>query len=137
MILKPKKACAGACAGAVVRVPLPSNSLFVLPLAFNRTHTHGIKPDRRAARDKQQDEEGPRVSLTFRRVATFFCPETRMLVGHGASPLSASSESEDEGEDEGEGERERLLLAFSRENKTDADWDELYGGGFPGLDFAI
>jgi len=136
MILKPKKArVTGAGAGAGVRVPLPSNSLFVLPLAFNRTHTHGIKPDRRAERDKQQDEEGPRVSLTFRTVATFFCPETRMLVGQGASPLSESSEFEDESV--GEGERERLLLAFSRENKTDADWDELYGGGFPGLDFAI
>jgi len=105
-----------------VHVPLPTNSLFVLPLSVNRTHTHGIKPDRRADHDKRDDEHGARISITFRSVATFFSPATGKLSGQGAGTATSD-------EDEAR-QKERLLRAFSLENKTSASWEELYGGGF-------
>jgi len=118
---------------------LNSNSLFVLPLDVNRTHTHAIKQDRRAPRDHRPDELGPRISLTFRSIATFFSPLSGKLRGRGA-PRSkvkegavvdaATTDDDDDDDEQQQQERERLVKAFAAENKTLQTWDELYSGGF-------
>ena len=110
----------------IIKIPLPSNSCFVLPLTLNATHTHGIKQDKRPNIDKSDEEIGPRISLTFRRIATFYSLHTRLLIGQGA-PTAFDGTDKDEKEED---ERERLRHAFSMENKTTGGWEDIYRGGF-------
>ena len=109
-------------------ISLPCNSVFVLPLGVNRTHTHAIKPDRRAERDQRQDEKGHRISLTFRKVVTMFDSETGVLSGRGmGGGAGFVVHCVDCSCQECASERERLVAAFSAENKTSLSWQEIYG----------
>ncbi len=111
-------------------VELPHGSLFVLGWETNRQFRHGIRPDRRPAVELRLDErreDGARISLTFRNIATFRTPDGR-LTGQGAPkdrrPAVSASDYD------------ALIEAFGRENQDPAfDWDETYGGGFSTINF--
>lgn len=116
---------------------LPHGSLFVLGWRTNQHYQHGIRQDKRALHDRSPHElrdDGQRISLTMRSVATWLTPSGELL-GQGAlretldDPLPAQVGDERE-------EAERLLAAFGHENMTaHFDWDETYGRGFDVLDF--
>ena len=55
----------------VLKIPLPSDSLFAFGLGLNRHMTHSIKRDKRPDFEKDQEELGARISITFRKIATF------------------------------------------------------------------
>ena len=62
----------------VRRIDLPHRSMFVLGWQTNRNWRHGIRPDRRRPGEHRPDErrdEGQRISLTFRHIATFLDPD--------------------------------------------------------------
>ena len=128
------------------RFSLPHNSLFVMSLGTNRDYTHQIKQDKRAPRDKTREEEGIRISFTFRSIATFYNCKYGVVFGQGAlrrpavattAAAAATDEppgwrlyEEEEDETSDESQVRRLLAAFSAENKTAKSWQELYGHGF-------
>lgn len=113
-----------------LRFALKHNSLFVLSLQMNREYTHQIKADKRAGRDKAQEEMGPRISLTFRLIATFYNLEQKVLFGQGAPRKAAARTSEGAEQESVESQERRLLQAFREENKTSKSWEDLYGSGF-------
>lgn len=78
MQLRPKRADGEAGAAAVQKVPLPHASLLVMGLETNRTHYHAIR------QEGASDEDGPRISLTFRRIGTHLHPATGAVWGVGA-----------------------------------------------------
>ena len=117
----------------VQRIPLPHNSLFVLGWDSNRAYTHEIRADRRADALKRPAEvahNGLRVSITFRRIATFLDVTTGALTGQGAPRPSSSAPHDDDDVDDAE--YVRMIQAFSIENKlgNEFDWDLHYGKGF-------
>jgi glutathione S-transferase/alkylated DNA repair dioxygenase AlkB len=125
----PAGAGAGAgAAGATSEFAFAHNSMFVLGPDTNRRLLHSIPPDRRPAAQRLPEEARPRVSLTFRTVATFLTPDGR-LFGQGAvakrragaRPVARAAAG--------------MLRAFAREN-GDAGfaWDAHYGPGFDCVD---
>lgn len=118
-ILKPKKRVKGEeC--EKIKFSLEHNSLFVLPWELNKTNVHSIKQDRRDSIDKREDEKGPRISFTFRSIATYIDSEGK-ITGQGARKDGNILEDDSV----------ELLKAFSRENYDyEFDWNELYGKGF-------
>jgi hypothetical protein len=105
-------------------IKLPNNSCYELAWAINQTYLHTIKQDKRNDSMKQSDEIGPRISLTFRQIATFIDKDGN-LHGQGASKIERSSSQQ----------LTELLHAFSNENKqTNFDWDKNYGDGFDIID---
>lgn len=116
------------------RVTMDHASLFVLGWETNKSMTHEIRRDKRNYECKMEGEKafgGVRISLTFRKVATFL-REDGTLIGQGAPKDSVSPPPLSRVEEE------ELLLAFSTENrKSDYDWDELYGNGFSLVNFQM
>lgn len=103
----------------VHRVPLKSNSVFVLGLNTNRCFLHEIKRDRRRVEEKDEEErgdkfEGARISITFRDIATFQSSDGQILTGQGAH-FSLNDE-----------DNEALLKAFSKENSSKESSDVIY-----------
>lgn len=99
------------------RVPLKSNSVFVLGLATNRNYVHEIKRDRRRTEEKDDEErgeafDGARISITFRDVSTFVDDKTGALIGQGAAFGLA---------DDG-----ALLKAFRDENTSKTESEVIY-----------
>ena len=146
------------------RARLPHNSLFQMGLRTNMRWLHGIRQDRRAERDKTADElayGGERISLTFRRIATFLNRQDSSYSSPTSSPSEAprSSSSGDEKEPVliwGQGataktrasarpvingqtsEAVAMLRAFGRENQaSDFDWADAYGAGFDVLHISV
>lgn len=117
------------------RVTIDHASLFVLGWETNKVMTHEIRRDKRNFECKMEGEKafgGVRISLTFRKVATFL-REDGTLIGQGAPKDNVSSPPLSRVEEE-----ELLLDAFSTENrKSDYDWDELYGNGFSVVNFQM
>jgi alkylated DNA repair dioxygenase AlkB len=77
MVLRPKRSEVGAPA-APERIPLPHGSMLVMGLGTNRTHYHAIR------QEGARDDDGPRVSLTFRHIGTFHDAATGAVWGVGA-----------------------------------------------------
>ena len=109
---------------AISTVTFSHNSMFVLGPDSNRRFLHAIKTDKRQAVLRLPCKTAPRVSLTFRTIATFLTPDGR-LFGQGAvakdrveaQPVSRSSAA--------------MLRAFGIENSNaEFDWAAHYGRGF-------
>ncbi|KAI0407744.1 hypothetical protein F4802DRAFT_620652 [Xylaria palmicola] len=116
----------------IQRARLPHNSLFRMGLATNMRWMHAIRPDKRQEREKTEAERafaGARISLTFRRIATFLDAEETCIWGQGASGkarLSAAAVVNGQ-TDQAVG----MLRAFGRENQAaEFDWAAHYGPGF-------
>lgn len=112
------------------KIALPHNSMFILGSVTNKEFTHMISRDGRRIAEKSVDEmrdEGNRISLTFRDVATF--EHNGVIEGQGGprSPRPPASP----GTPEYEREFALMIAAFSAENRErDFDWDLHYGRGF-------
>ncbi|KAI1290621.1 hypothetical protein F5Y03DRAFT_388741 [Xylaria venustula] len=116
----------------IQRARLPHNSLFQMGLATNARWLHGIRQDKRAAREKdaaELDYEGARISLTFRQIGTFLDSEEKLIWGQGATAKSRTSARPvvnglcDDAI--------AMLRAFGRENQdSEFNWEENYGHGF-------
>ncbi|RYP70748.1 hypothetical protein DL771_005243 [Monosporascus sp. 5C6A] len=116
----------------VQRTRLPHNSLCKMGLATNMRWLHGIRQDKRLQREKSAEElayDGARISLTFRRIATFLDRDSRLIWGQGATgKTKAEAHEVINGQTP---DAVRMLQAFGKENQsTDFDWDEFYGAGF-------
>jgi nicotinamidase-related amidase/alkylated DNA repair dioxygenase AlkB len=127
------------------RIALPNNSLFVLGPKSNRNYWHTIKQDKRMEQSKTQDErdfDGIRISLTFRRIATFkkiFKSDGKddrgddddesILLGQGAPPKEIQQMKMTK--EEYELQKEKLYHAFGNENRQSDQfsWDDNYAGG--------
>jgi len=144
----------------VQKITLPHNSLFVLGWGTNRIWTHEIKQDKRPPNEKRDDEKrenGERISLTFRSIATFLKSDGR-LYGQGAIHKTDSdlliqnttnnndkidnnnnnNNNNNKTLDEIETQTNQLIVAFSAENRDpEFDWDLHYGCGFDILNFGI
>ncbi|MBL8683919.1 MAG: isochorismatase family protein [Myxococcales bacterium] len=71
---------------ATQKVPLPDGSVLLMGLGTNRERFHEIK------QEGQSDDDGPRISLTFRWIGTFYDRETRAVWGVG-SPAKTQPEA--------------------------------------------
>lgn len=138
MVLRPKDAPVGAPA-KLQKIPLPSGSCLVMDLETNRGFLHAIR------QEGASDEDGPRISLTFRHIGTWWDPASGAVWGSGA-PTFDRREAEArararaalpaaEREAWERAEAERLLILFRAENQ-EADFDvAAYAGGFEVIDF--
>ena len=80
---------------------------------------------------------GERISLTFRRIATWVDETEGVIWGQGATSKSRRGAKRVlEGEEAGR-EGERMISAFARENHDSQhwDWDRVYGDGFDVVDW--
>ena len=120
-------------------VPLPHNSLFILGPATNASWLHAIRPDKRPAVEKTEEElafGGSRISLTFRHIGTWLDRHKRLIWGQGAT---AKEKSRAMPIIEGNQEKvEDMIYAFGEENHQakDFDWEKWYGGGIDVVNFA-
>ncbi|QKX57550.1 uncharacterized protein TRUGW13939_04667 [Talaromyces rugulosus] len=119
------------------QVPMPHESMFVLGPLSNMRWLHAIRPDKRPASEKSDDEkafDGERISLTFRHIGTFINPELQTIWGQGA--VSKESNSPHRIIHGDAAEAEKLIQAFGRENReTEFDWNAVYGHGFDVVNF--
>ena len=115
------------------RSSLPHNSMCKMGLKTNMRWLHGIRQDKRMAKERTPAElafQGARISLTFRKIGTFLDQtQHKMIWGQGAT-----SKSKDTAKPVINGETpeaKALLLAFGKENhSSDFDWQEAYGQGY-------
>ncbi|TRX91973.1 hypothetical protein FHL15_007070 [Xylaria flabelliformis] len=117
---------------SVQRATLPHNSLFKMGLKTNMRWLHGVRADKRTNKEKSAAElacEGARISLTFRRIATYLDAEETKIWGQGAT-----AKTRDAARPVVNGQTDQavaMLKAFGRENQdTEFDWDANYGMGF-------
>lgn len=116
----------------IERASLPHNSLCRMGLATNMRWLHAIRQDKRLDREKSEAElayGGQRISLTFRRIATFLDKSQSRIWGQGAV-----AKSKDEAHPVINGqtpEAVAMLRAFGAENhSSDFEWGRFYGEGF-------
>ena len=116
----------------VQRIPLPHNSIFVLGPRTNRHWLHGIRPDKRDAKEKSDEEKasgGERISITFRNIATFTDKYNRKIWGQGA--VSKYSITAGTVSTNNSTEMDAMIEAFGKENQqSDFNWEAEYGEGF-------
>ena len=97
---------------------LTDDSALIMGPQTNRDHLHGIPRDHRS--------RGERISLTFRRIATFIDVAGGKVVGQGAGPTGEIPM------DDSYEARMALIYKFGNDNKFDSsqfDWDATYGAG--------
>lgn len=134
MVLKPKREAGGA---GVQKLPLPHGSFLTMDLATNRDYYHAIR--------QEGEGGGPRISLTFRHIGTFFHPPSGAVWGVGA-PAAGRIEAEarararaalaPEAREAAErAEAEQMLRLFRQEN-IDPGFDAAsYRPGFEAINF--
>ena len=119
------------------RIPMPHNSIFVLGLASNAFWLHGIPADKRAAGSRAAEEleyHGMRISLTFRKIATFLSADESHIWGQGARGKTRATMRPVVNGDERE--TEAMIRAFGAENHgVGSAWSTWYGDGFDVLHF--
>lgn len=113
------------------RVRMPHNSMLVMSLKTNAKFMHGINADKRRKAEMSDAElafEGQRISLTFRKIATFTNHDASKIWGQGAVGKSRiSAQDTVTGQQE---ESRRLLEAFGAENQSsEIAWEAWYGIG--------
>lgn len=117
------------------RIPLPHNSMFVMGLETNAKWVHGINPDNRPLKTKSPEEQvqdGGRISLTFRHIATFLSKDESMIWGQGAKGKTKDQARKVVYKRE---DVDKLLQEFGNENqRNNFDWDVAYGQGYDILD---
>lgn len=116
----------------VHRIALPHNSMYVMSLETNRRFLHAIQPDKRREAERSEAElayGGMRISLTFRRLATFVSHDSRVIWGQGAVGKSASNARPSISGHPVLGTA--LIAAFAKENHEGEqfDWEQVYGPG--------
>ncbi|KAK0942933.1 hypothetical protein LTR29_005505 [Friedmanniomyces endolithicus] len=113
------------------RVPMPHNSILTMTLRTNAEYLHGITADKRPAVEISSAEKaynGQRISLTFRRIATFLDAEGKEIWGQGA--VGKTRESARLVVSGNKAESERLVRAFGAENAASGiEWASVYGEG--------
>ncbi|KAI0438493.1 hypothetical protein F4803DRAFT_565246 [Xylaria telfairii] len=117
---------------SVQRAALPHNSLFRMGLATNMRWLHGVRADKRLEREKSPAERaygGARISLTFRKIATYLDASEEKIWGQGAtSKTRGGARPVVNGQT---AQAVAMLKAFGRENQdTEFDWAGSYGAGF-------
>jgi alkylated DNA repair dioxygenase AlkB len=123
-------------------INLTHNSLFVLGWNTNKEMLHSIRQDKRSITEKTEDElieNGERISLTFRSIATFMQNDGKIF-GQGAKYKTVAELADTciINEPESEAEAIEILKCFSKENREiNFDWDENYGKGFDTINFKI
>lgn len=121
-------------ARATQRIPLPHGSVMQMSLATNRDWLHEIRQQGSAG------EIGPRISLTFRWIGTFWNPATGAVWGSG-SPHQARADAERAAADRAAlseeerlrrelAEAEEMLKLFRQENQSAAFDRAAYRPGF-------
>jgi nicotinamidase-related amidase/alkylated DNA repair dioxygenase AlkB len=119
------------------RIRLPHNSALLMSLPTNAKYLHSINPDKRAPSELNTSEkayEGQRISLTFRKIATFLDAESKNIWGQGAVGKDRREARRVVGagdQEDGDGDAvERLVRGFVAENAaTEVRWGEWYGEG--------
>lgn len=133
--LRREKSGEGTTAGPprnTQRVPLPHNSMCKMGLSTNMRWTHSIRKDGRMAAEKSDAElafHGARISLTFRKIATFLSQDQQLIWGQGAtSKMKERARPVINGDTT---EYKSMIEAFGAENRaSNFDWQEHYGVGF-------
>lgn len=141
MLLRPKRTAGTGEPGddAVQRIPLPHGSLLMMDLETNRRWFHGIKQD--------GGSDGPRISLTFRHIGTWWDPATGAVWGVGA-PTSDRGDAEarararacrgpTERALDDRAEAERMIRLFRDENNDPGFDAAAYRPGFELRDLGI
>ena len=147
LILKPKKDTKNQF--DTMKVNLMHNTCFVMGPDTNRQFTHGIKQDKRADRDKRNDElsyDCNRISFTFREIHTYIDMKDKPTIyGQGAKKRnndqgrihehdnnnSFDKSYDDENDDD---DCEEMTTAFGIENRSSkVTWVDLYSNGFNAL----
>ncbi|KAJ7591635.1 hypothetical protein C8J56DRAFT_936041 [Mycena floridula] len=113
------------------RFPLPHNSMFVMGPETNKRWLHGINHDNRPFKmksEEEQQENGERISLTFRHIGTFLTgPDEKMIFGQGATGKTRETAQPVVNNADA---AEALVRAFGNENhQSNFDWDRDYGQG--------
>jgi hypothetical protein len=128
------------------KIPLHHGECVVFGLRSNQYWYHEVPKDVMMAKDLLFGTS--RVSFTFRKIATYVHPQTRILIGQG-SPFKSIDEYDSyqkapESVDKGElserrnssiapsSTRAELIIAFGKENRQSSEfnWQEVYGHGF-------
>ena len=114
------------------RISMPHNSAFILGPNTNREWLHGVRPDKRRAIDKAEEEKafgGERISITFRQIHTFTDHQIKIIWGQGAR--SKIRETAGAISTSNSIEMDSMIQAFGEENQqADFNWDSEYGTGF-------
>jgi alkylated DNA repair dioxygenase AlkB len=120
-------------------VPMRNNSLFLLGPQTNRQFWHSVKADHRSPEEKSVDESlhnGQRISLVFRKIATFISSDQKWMKGKGTGVGNNNEQTVPV--TDSEEEKRELYRAFSRENKlSDYSWEQIYGKGFSVLNYRM
>ena len=111
---------------------MPHESIFVLGPQTNKEWLHGVRADKRSAREKVDEEiafGGERISITFRQIGTFMNQKQKTIWGSGAKSKSREKAGKISTKDHAQ--MEAMINAFGKENHdSDFDWKVGYGGGF-------
>jgi hypothetical protein len=107
-----------------------------MSLPTNAKYLHSINPDKRAVSELRPSEtayEGQRISLTFRKIATFLDAESKYIWGQGAVGKDRHEARRVVDRDDGGdavAEVEKLVRGFGAENAAaEIRWEEWYGEG--------
>jgi nicotinamidase-related amidase/glutathione S-transferase len=118
--------------GYLQRIPLPSNSAFIMGLQTNADYMHMINREQSYTQSNGSENSiGPRISLTFRSITTYIDPLMNVLRGQGAGPAGKMFVCSHDNQKQTE-LKDQLIQAFSNENKQtfdEFDWDANYGKG--------
>lgn len=139
MVFRTKKAEKGSRTSAAEEAPrettralLPHNSMVKMGLVTNMRWLHAIRQDKRLKSAKTAEElafEGGRISLTFRKIATFLSKDHTKIWGQGA--YCKAKENACTVINGGTKQGEAMIRAFGKENHaSEFDWAETYGEGF-------
>jgi nicotinamidase-related amidase/alkylated DNA repair dioxygenase AlkB len=118
------------------RIHLPHNSALLMSLPTNAKYLHSINPDKRLSSELTPAEkayEGQRISLTFRKIATFLDVESKHIWGQGAigkDRYEARRVVVGGNDSDAGAEVEKLVRGFGAENAgVEIRWNEWYGEG--------
>jgi hypothetical protein len=96
---------------------LTDDSLMVMGPQTNREFVHSVP--------KERGRRGQRISITFRRIATWISADGTTLLGQGAGPAGRLPVVDSEPD------KMALVYKFALDNKIGSsfDWDKVYGTG--------
>jgi nicotinamidase-related amidase len=124
----------------VIKLPLPHASLLRMSLETNQHWYHTIR------QQHPEREDGPRISLTFRQIGSYYEPSTGAVWGVGAKAQSIEEARErakarqalsaDERAQQEHDEAKVMLQLFREENINPAFDASVYRPGFEVLNFS-
>ena len=124
----------------VQKLPMPHGSFLMMSLETNRAWYHSIR------QQALEGDDGPRISLTFRHIGSFYEPGSGAVWGVGAPTSDASEARErararvalppEERAQRARQEAEEMLRLFREENVNPGFAASSYRPGFEVLNFA-